>query len=267
MEFALVAVVALVVGVVAYLQWQADRRRAQQLANFAVAKGWRYDGDDDSWTARWTRAPFGQGHGRRARNVITGQDGGQPFVAFDYIYKTETRDAKGNRSETTHRYCIVAVALPASLPPLTVSPENLFTRIGGALGMQDIELESDDFNRRFRVQAHDAKFAYDVLHARTMELLLGNGPFAWRVDGAWVVSWTRGRLQAPELVRRLSVVGGVVAGVPSFVWRDAGLPAPPVQPPTAPPGFAGPPPGAGPGAGAGDYYAGHPRPDPTLPPY
>ena len=46
------------------------------------------------------------------------------------------------------------------------------TRLGDHLGLRDVELEYDDFNRRFRVKCDDQKFAFSLLDGQMMQWLL-----------------------------------------------------------------------------------------------
>lgn len=72
----------------------------------------------------------------------------------------------------------------------------MLARAAGALGVggADIQLESDEFNRWFRVIAADRRIAFDVLHPRVMQLLLDALPVHWRLDGDAIVSWEQGGL-------------------------------------------------------------------------
>lgn len=218
---ALVVVLVVVAVVAAGLwAWRQDQRRRATLAEFARNRGWLYVDEDSSLTRRYTFAPFGQGDRRHARNVLRGQQSGHGLVAFDYSYRTRS-DSRNNG--TTHRYAVCALSLPGPLPLLQVTPENLLTRFGNALGLADIELESEDFNRRFRVHANDPKFASDVLTARTMQLLLARPAFSWRIAGTDVVSWQDGRLSPAGVLMAAATLSEVVAGIPTFVWRDRGV--------------------------------------------
>jgi hypothetical protein len=88
------------------------------------------------------------------------------------------------------------------------------------LGMQDIELESEDFNRRFRVRCDDAKLAYDVLPPRTMEALLARPALHVRLYGADDLLWESGPHRPSELLARLDTLSALLDGVPSYVWND-----------------------------------------------
>jgi hypothetical protein len=218
--FLLLAIGIAVVVAVAVISYRLDKKRRALLQAFALSNGWTYLASDDSWCERFDGTPFGEGDNHKARNILHGAYQGTDMVAFDYSYDTHSTDSKGHRSTTTHRFAVCALDLPASLPGLELSPESLFTRFGNAIGFDDVELESEDFNRQYRVNAQDAKFAYDVLNPRTMEALLSRPALHMRLLDADAVCWSSGRLDPVELLARLSTLQLVVAGIPSFVWSD-----------------------------------------------
>jgi hypothetical protein len=47
---------------------------------------------------------------------------------------------------------------------------------------------------------------------------------AFRLQGTHVIAWRDGRLEPSDVVRTCAILDRVVDGIPSFVWRDAGLP-------------------------------------------
>jgi hypothetical protein len=121
--------------------------------------------------------------------------------------------------------------LPCGMPGLHVGKENILTRIGSAVGFADIEFESEDFNRAFRVKCDDAKFASDVLHPRAMEMLLQHGRGAeWRFEDADMLSWRSGRIDIPDVLQRVDLMCRVLQSIPIFVWKDRGYdPGPQAQ--------------------------------------
>jgi hypothetical protein len=162
---------------------------------------------------RWPGPPFGRGDHPRARNVLTGKESGRPFVAFDYSFQTHSSDDKGHRTTSTHHWWVCVVPMPGWLGPVQVEPESALDRVAGAVGLvDDVELESEEFNRRFRVTARSRKLASDILTPRTMEYLIAADPEAWRTCGSDLVGYGQGHLDQ------------VQAGIPSFVWKDAGGP-------------------------------------------
>jgi hypothetical protein len=235
---------------VAYSVW-ANGKRQKALAAYAASNRWSFTAEDDALTVRWHGTPFGQGDRRRARNVLSGTARGRRFVGFEYQYDTASSTGNmnasplgtllgttfgNNRERTTHHFFVVAVALPTYLPSLEVTPENLLSRAAAAVGIgSGVELESEDFNRHFRVTARNPKFASDVLTPRTMQAMLSSAQgLCWRIEGADVVSWGNGHLEPVALLSRLSTLNGVVDGIPDFVWHDNGYDPHPGTPPVPP---------------------------------
>jgi Protein of unknown function (DUF3137) len=222
--FPLVFVVFVAVAIgFAVMNYLGQQKRTKELQAFCLARGWSFRAEDPSLTSRWQAMPFGEGDDRRARRVMGGTWRGAQFVAFDYSYVTTTTDANGRTSRTTHTDGVVALGLPTYLPTLQVTGESMFRRMAQAVGLgQDIELESEDFNRAFTVTSRDPKFATDVLTPRTMETLLAAPRLAWRIEGTDILSWDSGVFSTVDVLQRRDHLSKVVAGVPSFVWHDHG---------------------------------------------
>lgn len=220
---AVAAVIALFVAL-AVVAYKRNQARLQAIHSLCLSKNWQFRAADPfNLPDRWPGTPFDTGYDRRAKNVVTGEVNGRPMIAFDYSYKTESRDSEGRTSTTTHPYAIYALGMPCALPELELAPEGVFGRLGTALGMQDIELESEDFNRKYRVRCPDAKLATDVLTPRTMELLLHVPKMRLRFAGGDVVCFEGGCINAAEILNRTTVMANILDGVPAFVWKDYGL--------------------------------------------
>jgi Protein of unknown function (DUF3137) len=212
-----------VVGFVGSVIWSyvRNRRRRDALLTLAAARGWSYTASDSTLCLRWYGVPFGRGDSPKAVNVLNGSVGTRTFAAFDYSYETHSSDSRGGRSTTVHAYAVCVVPLPAPLGDVQVEPENALERFAGAVGlMQDVALESEDFNRRFRVSAANPKLASDVLTPRTMEYLLAVPPLAWRMEGTDLICWRSGSLDPAWVVRSVGVADRVVDSIPAFVWKD-----------------------------------------------
>lgn len=211
--FFVLAAVLVVVGLV-----QAKKRR-EKLSAYAATRGWSYAARDDSLVHRFTGAPFGRGHDRRATNVLRGVWDGRPMVAFDYQYD-ETTGTGDDRRTTTYRFSVTVVNTGAAMPALSVTPQNIVSGFFGRLTNRDIELESEDFNRAFLVTCEHRKFASDVLHPRMMELLLGRPDLGWRFEADSMVSVRRGHHEPAEIEATLAHLDAVVDAIPEFVWRE-----------------------------------------------
>lgn len=212
------------VGLVGYFSYLAAKKRREEFAALAAARGWTYAENDQRYVDRFSGAPFGLGHDRQANNVLSGSHDSRPFAAFDYRYSTTSTstDAQGRTSThtTVHRFSVVALEVGARLPELSVVPEGFFGRLIGRLTNTDIEFESEQFNRAFTVHCEDRKFATDVIHPRMMEYLLTVPDLAWSFRDAALVTVSPGDHSLPLLDQTLGQVDGILDLVPEFVWKQ-----------------------------------------------
>ncbi len=214
------------VALIAIGGYLSAKKRREAFQAYAASKGWTWTAKDQRWVDAFDGAPFGQGHGREAENVLTGSYQNRGFAAFDYSYRTTetSTDSEGHTTthEETHSFSVAALDTGARFPNLHVSPEGFFTRAIGKLTNHDIQLESEDFNRAFTVHCEDRKFASDVLHPRLMELLLTRRDLDWRFDGSWILTVDNGARKPEEVEAALASVSAIVDSIPDFVWQDHG---------------------------------------------
>ncbi|HEX3811927.1 MAG TPA: DUF3137 domain-containing protein [Mycobacteriales bacterium] len=226
MHAAFIIIAILVVAGVAYLGYLNNKKRREAFQRWAASRGWTYTEEDNSLTDRFEGNPFGKGDHRRAKNVVTGRHENRPVVAFDYSYQTHSTDSEGHRTTTTHRFNVVSIGLPVSLPNLEVGREGLFNKMGRALGFHDIEFENGEFNKKFNISCDDRKLAYDVLHPRMMQWLLDNPGPAWRVERSDLLCWDSGRVSPEVIDRQVAYLATIADQVPRFVWQDRGATPP-----------------------------------------
>jgi len=199
--------------------WWFNRKRVEAAKRWAEMIGWTWVGADNSLAHRWNGQPFGTGDGRRASEVMTGSFGPYRGTSFAYRYTSGS-----GKERTTHVFGVTTLSLPTFLPTLELTPENLGTRIVRAFGGQDIQFESEDFNRRWRVAARDPKFAHDVLHPRVLERLVrgDTAGMSVRIEGTDILCWTVGTPDLDLLGTRLGVLRSIIDAVPRYVWLDHG---------------------------------------------
>jgi hypothetical protein len=169
----------ILMGIIAYLSWLAAKKRREALAALAQDLGWRFHPDRDSYhDDEYSHFEiFRKGHSRYAFNTLLGKveiDGRDfPAKAGDFRYKVTSGSGK-NRRTTTHTFSYLIFHLPfRDTPDLLIRPEGIFDKLAGVFGFDDIDFESEEFSRRFHVKSSDRRFAYDVIHPRMMEYLLG----------------------------------------------------------------------------------------------
>ena len=218
MVFVLAAIAA-----IAFAIWRnkVNQARMATLVAWASKNGFSYTEEDDSVTQLSRYHPFDTGHSRRATSVLNGTDAGRNVLAFDYSYVTTSTDAQGHSHSETHHYVVVAIDLPCGVPEVQCTAETLLTKAGHFL-IDDIELESIDFNDRFVVRGADKKFATDVLNPRTMQALLDRPEVDWRFEGSTMLAWYQGTLEVADLETTIGTMRAVLDGVPEYLWRDHG---------------------------------------------
>lgn len=203
--YATIALVVLgVAGVVALIVWayKQERKRVAGLESLAKAQGWTYRRADGGLHQHYRAyEPFkNMGFGHVCENVLEGDHKGSPVNLFDYEYKTQSGSGKQRRTQT-HHYAVLALRMPIRSPGLTIERENIGHKLWDAVGGDDIDFESDEFSRKYWVKSPDRRFAYDVLHARTIAWFLDQDArdgLQWHGDG--LVWYKGGRWRAHEVL-------------------------------------------------------------------
>jgi hypothetical protein len=222
MEFWLIAVIVVaVIAVGWYLQHLAHKKKVAAFTAYAARRGWRYTEKDRGLVDRFEGQPFGVGHGRTARHVLAGPHRDRQALAFEYLYK-ETTGSGDDRKTETYYFTVVALATPAPRPKLEVTREGLGRKLLGFVGIRDLQLESEEFNKTFYIKTEDDKFAYDILHPRMMEWMLADHrprTIPFRFERADLLVWRSGRVELSTVDELLEYVCDILDRVPSFVWK------------------------------------------------
>lgn len=209
----LVALVAMVYGLL-----QAGRRR-KELEAWARLKGLSFsEAKDYGAEHRFPGFPcLAQGDQRYAYNCWSGDWRGRSVEGFDYHYQTYSHGKHGRRTHH-HHFSVVIVPSLFPLKPLFIRPEGVFDKVTEFFGYDDIDLESAEFSRRFYVKSPDRRWAFDVLHARTMEFLLSRPRFHLQCGPMHLMAWQGGgRLSPEEFEQGLDVALGLLDGIPEYV--------------------------------------------------
>ncbi|MEO6957601.1 MAG: DUF3137 domain-containing protein [Antricoccus sp.] len=191
------------------------QKRRERISRFAASRGLTYEQRNDAWTRMDWGSPFGEGSSRKASNVLTGHLKGRPVVTFDYQFTTGSGD-----DQTTHNYVITAAQIPRAFPKLVVDPESASGRMARRLGFKDIELESETFNKQYKIKCDNRKFAYDVLHPRFMEWMLQTNSAGFTIAGPYVVIARYGALTESALDNDFAYISTVIDHMPNFVWAN-----------------------------------------------
>ena len=208
-----------ILGVIAALVGGAfaTRRKRERLRAFAAGIGWNYEARPRGLIGRWRGQPFNLGHSRRASHLLAGDFGGRHASAFEYQYTTGS-----GKHQSTTRLTVTMLALPTFLPDLEITNEGLGARIAKVFGGQDIQFESEEFNRRWRVEGAVLRTAHDIVHPRFMEFMVAGPQDPLRFEGTDVWTWHPGGLRPEAIHARLTRLRAAVDLIPRHVWQDYG---------------------------------------------
>jgi hypothetical protein len=211
-------VIALVAAGAAYYRYYARKKRRSELAYMAAQYGLKYSTEDPFNTLFEPFQLLQKGDGRGVENMMWGKWQGLDVRVFDYWYYEENTDSKGGRSRTYYRFDCVISPVGAACSHLTIDHENLFTHLGDHLGFRDIDFESDEFNRKYRVKSNDPRFASDLVDARMIRWLLASADgYAFEVTGDRILT-SHKQLRAMDMVPLIGTTKAFLDHIPRVVY-------------------------------------------------
>lgn len=175
---------ALAAGVL-YAGYFIRKKRTEQCALWAAELGLAFSPYDSTGIASLPFAFFSQGRGSGVNNVATGSHQGMDVHVFD-AWWWEYRGSGKSRRKVIHYYTAAICQLPMRGSHCVIGRENLMTRLAGAVGFDDIEMESEEFNRMFRISATDRRFSSYLIDARMMSwLMTTSSRWGFEVSDRW----------------------------------------------------------------------------------
>ena len=195
--------------------WEARHRGDLEALTEHV--GWEYRDFTSDYRLRFRSFPFNQGTEREDVHLARGTFHGRQCATFTHRYNMGDDD-----SMSTIAFQITVVELPVALPTVDIVPEDSMARMATLLGGMDIDFESAQFNRHWRVKAADARYAHALLHPRMLHRLNradAHGS-AIRFEERAVMMWSANRRGAEDLTRRLGVLTALAAMVPPHLERE-----------------------------------------------
>ena len=142
---------------------------------------------------------------------VDGEFNGVPILAM-----RERREvAYGHKNKWVHLNSFRAKT-PFSLDLLTIQTSWIDNE-------KDIDFESEEFNRNFNIKSWDKRSAFDIIHTRTMELLLKH---RGDLDGLEIVIAGSeidvsqfGRFTRAQLDAILEVTTGIINNIPDYLRK------------------------------------------------
>lgn len=209
----LAAATFLVIAVVAHMKRRKElEEAARDLGLEFVPDPGRFDRALRAFDA------MGAGSNPRWGDMLRGAYRGRPVRCFDFRYSVQQ-----GKSRTTQHVGVILVEVPRHWPRVSVTPETFLHKAADALGMDDLDFESQEFSDRYWVRAEDARFAYALLHPRALELLLEPGVERIEIRDGLMCLWKPGRFGAKELRPALERASRLLDLAPSFLLHPGGV--------------------------------------------
>lgn len=201
--FIAVAVVAIIL----------DRRRRNEFLELAQRLNLRYHRLSHGMPKEYSFLDnLSRGHSSYAKHILEGFYRDCEIRAFDFHYTTGS-----GKHQQHHSLSFFMLRLPRAFPELSICPENFFSKIGQALGFEDIDFESVEFSRAFTVRSRDKKFAYDICHVRMMEYLLQHPWMSFEIENEWIAMGVEKLLDVAEIPGRLDTLIEIRSLIPQYV--------------------------------------------------
>jgi hypothetical protein len=133
--------------------------------------------------------------------------------AFDYQYTTGT-----GKNRKVHTFSCGLISTGAAWPQLTLGPEGFFERVMDIIGADDLQFESEEFNREWDVRSSDPRFASAMIDPEMMLFLMEKAKGARiEVSGPWIL-FSGERCDPDQLPQMIAAAEAFREGVPPVVW-------------------------------------------------
>ena len=161
---------------------------------------------------------FSNGSSRRILPAMVGSDSaGSNWFLFDYQYTVSS-----GKSSHTHHFSVVVVQAKLAFPTMSLAPENVGFSVGKFFGMRELQVESEEFNKRYFIKTADEKMSLDLLHPVAIEALLKQPPYEWQMAGPFVMIHLDHHISGSEYEGLMSCVQEFLNQVPTYYRQDYG---------------------------------------------
>lgn len=224
--FIALGVAASALAAIGFAIWEhrhLKTKRRQEMAGWAQANGLKFHPDHD-YSIGFRYQPFRwlqEGDNRYGYNIMVGTCSHRVTCGFDYHYQMHPANGKGLRRTHHHHFSAIVVEAGLPLKPLSIRPGRFFDMVPEFVGFDVIGFESAEFSRRFWVRSPDRRWAYDVLHQKTMEMMLDYPGFLIDFQGTQVAAYSGHTEFSPkEFASALKLVTGILDNLPESVVRE-----------------------------------------------
>ncbi len=193
MTFAVVGIVAVLV-LTPFIIWMTVRkkRRAQGFAAAAAKIGIQVAPEEGPKLLAMPFRLFRLGRGREIENVAVRDADGQRAWIADFMYWRETYNPQtSSTSRHDYEHTCAVVQVDGRLPSVVIGREGFWSRVARAIGLDDVEVGDEGFDRVFKVRAPDPGSARDLLQPDLRAWLISVQPqWSFETAGNYVLAFT-----------------------------------------------------------------------------
>lgn len=190
------------VGALVGLGHVLEKKRTRAMQAAAEALGWAF-----TESVALSGIPgsdrfhlFEPGHSRSARNFFAGDRGGVRVTVFDYNYVTGYGRSRQHWNQTVVHLRVPGVELPA----FSLRPENIFHKIGGVFGYQDIDIADRPlFSKKFLLRGNDEPAIRAVFRGPVLDFYEADTRACTDAEGGGILFWYYRRRSKPAEVGAL----------------------------------------------------------------
>ena len=221
---------------VAFVGYQADQVRRRELSRYAHETGQLYFPDGivrltsvsaDSESIELPSGGFAETLGifepfsidpeGSVKHLICKQVGAISLYAFEYRF---AKDRGGRGGKTTLSVFLCRAGL--IFPQMRLRPQTSIHAVGRALGMTDIDLDSEEFNKRYVITG-ERNSLYAFLNPRAIEYLLSIEARDWQFGNMFVVVTEDRGLTPSSIEAVFKEMQGFIELVPNYLITDRGF--------------------------------------------
>jgi len=168
---AIVVIVVVSLGIFGWLNHKQEKERTAKVGQLAASMGLEFRplGDLELSQRLGILQLFKLGRNRKLTNLLTGETDECRISIFDYRYTT----GGGKSSHTTKLTVAALESKRLRIPAFTLRPENFFDKIGGLLGLQDIDFADNlEFSKTFVLKSAEEEKTRELFNRELQNFFL-----------------------------------------------------------------------------------------------
>lgn len=192
----------LLMGVIGYLAYQAEKKRTEAWRRAAEELGFEFKAAaGNSILGRFTGFHlFSQGRNHTVKNLLQGKTADLDVSIFDYSYTT----GSGKNRRTWQQTVIAFEFDEPQLPAFSLRPESIFHKIGQWFGYRDMNFDTHPrFSRQYVLRGENENAVREQFPDRVLEYYEETSAVCTEAAGGRLVHYRAQTRQPPEKAREL----------------------------------------------------------------